>query len=202
MRWRDARPPYQIRPRVLVDLDLSKDIFYEVIVEREGFGFPSMSQEEVGPTAADATQLEIQLVVFSPNHGVKSGITFHMSLQNVSDEFVRPPLPNNDVQPVLSLISDFQDIRKIMVDPDDLPLQLESQDDNAQEISFVAISHPSFLEHDNVHEISDADIVIIEVQIVKDQHIQPVQISSTLGQHQEVHSNKNIQHDLELWARI
>lgn len=26
--------------RVLVDLDLSKDVFYEVIVEREGFGFP------------------------------------------------------------------------------------------------------------------------------------------------------------------
>jgi hypothetical protein len=26
--------------RVLVDLDLSKDIFYEVMVEREGFAFP------------------------------------------------------------------------------------------------------------------------------------------------------------------
>jgi len=26
--------------------------------------------------------------------------------------------------------------------------------------------------------------------------------SSTLRQHQEVHSNKNIQHNLELWARI
>jgi hypothetical protein len=41
-----------------------------------------------------------------------------------------------------------------------------------------------------------------KVRIAKDQHIQPVQITSTLGQHQEVHSNKNIQHDLELRARI
>jgi len=41
-----------------------------------------------------------------------------------------------------------------------------------------------------------------KVQTVKDQHILPIQISSTLSQHQDVHSNKNIQHDLELWARI
>lgn len=26
--------------RILVDLDLSKDLFYEIMVEREGFAFP------------------------------------------------------------------------------------------------------------------------------------------------------------------
>jgi len=40
------------------------------------------------------------------------------------------------------------------------------------------------------------------VHIAKDQHIQPVQISSTLGQNQEVHNNKKTRHDLELWERI
>jgi hypothetical protein len=113
---------------------------------------------------------------------------------------------------------------------------LESQ---AHEISLVLVLHPSFVEHDDVHDISDTDIFVTnrerspsalpqltatqtavqidnsevqtattsvhddtEVLIAKDQHIQQVHISSTLGQHQEVHNNKNIHHDLELWARI
>ena len=29
-----------LAPHILVDMDLSKDIFYEVLVEREGFAFP------------------------------------------------------------------------------------------------------------------------------------------------------------------
>ncbi|RHN80516.1 hypothetical protein MtrunA17_Chr1g0189141 [Medicago truncatula] len=90
-----------------------------------------MSQEEVIPTTANVTQLDKQLVVFSPNHGVKTGTTFHMSLQNVFDEIVRPPLPNNDVQPVLPLVSDFPDVRKIMAGHGVEQLQLNSQDENA-----------------------------------------------------------------------
>ena len=102
-----------------------------------------------------------------------------------------------------------------------------------------ASAEVSFVEHDDVHDISNDDIVVTnrkrspsplprlidtqtkaqlnnsevetattsvhddtKVQIANDQQIQPVQISSTLGQLQEVHSNKNIKHDLELWARI
>jgi len=78
-----------------------------------------MSQEKVVPIDANATQLDIKLVVFSPNHGVKSGTTFHMLLRNVSDEIDMPPFLNNDVAPVLSLVSDFPNVRKIMAGPND-----------------------------------------------------------------------------------
>jgi len=39
-------------------------------------------------------------------------------------------------------------------------VQLESQDENAQEISLVVVLHPCFLEHDDVHDIFDDDIVV------------------------------------------
>jgi hypothetical protein len=39
-------------------------------------------------------------------------------------------------------------------------LQVESQDEKAQEISLVAAPHPSFVEHDNVYDIFVAAIIV------------------------------------------
>jgi len=121
-----------------------------------------MLQEELVPTTTNATQLDRQLVVFSPNHGVKSVTTFHMSLHNVSDEIYRPPLLINVVQPILSLVSDFPNVRKIMAAPDDpVDLVLQEEMDSMQDLLLKSASaEVSFVEHDDVHDIYDVDIVV------------------------------------------
>lgn len=55
-------------------------------------------------------QIESQLVQTVPHHMDKSGTTFHMSLHNVFDEIVKPQSPVHDVQPILTLASDFMPI--------------------------------------------------------------------------------------------
>jgi len=94
---------------------------------------------------------------------LKSDTTFHMSLQNVSDEIDSPPLSNNDVQPFLSLVSDFLDGRKIMAGLDNaVDPVLQKEMDSVQDLLLKSASAEmsSFVENDNVHEISDADIVV------------------------------------------
>jgi len=120
---------------------------------------------------------------------VRSSASFSMLLQNVTDEIVRPHIIVNEVQPLLALVSDFPNIQNIIADPDaPVDLVLQKEINSVKDLLLNGATS-------SVHDDS-------EVRIVKDQHIQLVQISSTLRQHQEVHSNKNIQHDLELWARI
>jgi len=120
---------------------------------------------------------------------VRSSASFSMLLQNVTDEIVRPHIIVNEVQPLLALVSDFPNIQNIIADPDaPVDLVLQKEINSVKDLLLNGATS-------SVHDDS-------EVRIVKDQHIQLVQISSTLRQHQEVQSNKNIQHDLELWARI
>jgi len=101
---------------------------------------------------------------------IRSGTTFSMSLQNVTDEINRPQVVD-EVQPLLTLVSDFPNIQNSITDLD-APVDpvLQKEMDSVKDFGAKIF----------VHDDS-------EVQITKEQHIQPVQ---------EVHSNKNIQHDL------
>ena len=49
-----------------------------------------------------------------------SNTSFSMPLQNISDGIVRPQVDRNDVEPILTLASDFPNVKNIMARPDDL----------------------------------------------------------------------------------
>jgi len=146
----------------------------------------TIAQEIVVPIDNVEEHLDRQPGVTSP---VRSSATFSMSLQNVTDEIVRPQIIVNEVQPLLTLVSDFPNIHNIIADLNASVVPVLQKEMHSMK-DLLLNSARTFV-HDD-----------LEVRIVKDQHIQPVQISSTLRQHQEVHNNKNIQHDLKLWARI
>jgi len=98
---------------------------------------------------------------------VGSSATFSMSLQNVTDERVRPHIIFNEVQPLLTLVSDFPNIQNIIVDPDaQVDPVLQKEMDSVKDL---LLNRATTFVHDDK-----------EVQIAKDQHVQPVYSSSAL----------------------
>jgi hypothetical protein len=84
-------------------------------------------------------QLDRQIVVTYENS----------SLQNVSDDLARSPIPVNEVQPILTLVSDFPNIKNIVDGPDDavdpmLQKELDSLNDLLVSSATTDIPTPYF----------------------------------------------------------
>lgn len=61
-----------------------------------------------------------QIVVASPQNNVNSATNFSMTLHNVFYEIVCPQVIRNDIEPILTLVSNFPNIQNIMARPNDL----------------------------------------------------------------------------------
>jgi len=76
-------------------------------------------EQEIEVTDANAeTQSERQIAVYH-RHRKGPDTTFHMPLQNVSDTISPPLSPVHEVQPLLTLVSDFPNLKNIVAGPDD-----------------------------------------------------------------------------------
>jgi len=71
------------------------------------------------PLGNKEVQVTQQIVVASPQNNVNLATTYNMPLQNVSDEIFHPPVMSNDIEPILTLVSDFPNIQNIMARSDD-----------------------------------------------------------------------------------
>lgn len=71
------------------------------------------------PLGNKEVQVTQQIVVASPQNNVNSATTFSMPLHNVFDEIVRPQVIRNDIEPILTLVSNFPNIQNIMARPND-----------------------------------------------------------------------------------
>jgi hypothetical protein len=70
----------------------------------------TVAQEHVVPDDSEDTQLERQIVVTYENPPLK----------NVSDDLARAQITVHEVPPILTLVSDFSNIKNIVVGPDDV----------------------------------------------------------------------------------
>jgi hypothetical protein len=92
-----------------------------------------MEQEIVVTDANAETRLERQIIVYH-RHMKCSNTTFHMLLQNVSDTIVRSLSPVQEVQPLLTLVSDFPNAKNIVAGPDPVDPVLQKELDSVNDL--------------------------------------------------------------------
>lgn len=124
--------------RVLVDIDFSHRLFYEIMVEREGCEFPVEAIENVIDEMANTNDH------WALENGDKSASYYHLALENVTDEIARTNAltQTTRLEPVLQLQNVIASIKTLHHEEGIAQVEREGLEVSATSHSPAIQSHP------------------------------------------------------------